>query len=323
MNTPDSATSYLLPTTYRALQLHAQQLPSTRCHPSQPFIHVARKPPFAIDLPSLDLAGQIMASSSSHPFHLGFNDNLLSTTPSRVGSSCQPLPSDLGLQHYLPTVGSVERCTGTPDQNSMNTWSPLPTRTGRPPGMITGRPWHKTSGLTPEVFLPGGDTQHYSNFLLEHRDGNPGFSPNGEAFNQTTLPTVATPISASDTPRLREQPQDLVVSLSGSESDSGQEPDDERNMFRGSRSDQWTSISMPSPREQSPAMTSSRRSSSFLATEVPPLTLCSSSPLSYSLPLGDKVASKSSPERHGVSCSNDAPCPIVFQKTQNASMPDL
>jgi hypothetical protein len=202
-------------------------------------------------------------AASSHPFHLGFNDNLLSTTPSRVVSSCQPLSSDLGLLHYLPTVDNGERCTGTPDQTPMDPWPPLPTRAERPAGIISRRPWHKASGLAPEVFLPGGDTQHYSNFLLERRDEN----SNGEAFNQA--PTVATPISVTDTPRLRELPRDLVVSLSGSESDSGPELDDERSMFRDA---QWTSISIPSPQDASPAMTSSRRSSSFLATEVPPLS---------------------------------------------------
>lgn len=208
-------------------------------------------------------------ASSSHPFHLGFNDNLLSTAPSRVVASCQPLSSDLGLLHYLPTVDNGERCAGTPDHIPMDPWPSLPARAERLPGIITRRPWPKASGLAPEVFLPGCDAQHYSNFLLGHRDGNPSFSPNGEARDQ--VPTVATPISATDTPRLRELPRDLVVSLSGSESDSGPEPDDERSMVRDARQDQWTPISIPSPQDASPAMTSSRRSSSFLATEVPPL----------------------------------------------------
>ncbi len=261
MDSLDSAPPYVLPTAHPHLQLQ-----DSRCHPTHPFVQVAPKPHFAFDSPSLDLTGQIIASS--HPFHLAFNDNLLSTTHPRVASSCQPSHNDFGLQHYLPIAEKGERCTRTPDQNPINTW-PLPPGAGRLPAMITGRPWPKDPGLTPQMFLPGGDTQPYSSYLLEPRDGSPNFSPGGVTFNQATLPTVATPILTTDAPRLREQPQDLVVYFSGSESDSGQEPDDERSTFRDARQDQWTSISTASPRARSPAMTSSCRPASLLATEVP------------------------------------------------------
>jgi len=272
MDSSNCATPYVLPIAHRTVQLQAQHLPSSRCHPTQPFIQISRKLPFAFDSPSLDLTGPIMAPSQ--PFHLGFNNDLLSNTHPRIASSCQPSQNDLGLQHYLPTAEKGERCTGTPDHSTMSPW-PVPTGVGRTPGILTGRSWPRATGPTPEVFLPNGDTQSYSSLLLEPRDANHGFSPEREAFNQTTsLPTVATPILATDNPRLHERPQDVVVYLSGSDSDSGQEPDDERSTFRDAHQDRWTSISTVSPRHKSPAVTSSRRSTSFPATEVPS---CSSS----------------------------------------------
>ena len=91
LDSPACATPYLVHAPHRTV--HLQQRPSTRCHPTPPFVQLVRKPPFAFDSPSLDLAGQVMASS--HPVHLAFNDNLLGTTHARVASSCQPLPSDL------------------------------------------------------------------------------------------------------------------------------------------------------------------------------------------------------------------------------------
>ena len=207
--------------------------------------------------------------ATSQPFHLGFNDNLLTNTHPRIAPSCQPSQNDLGLQRYLPAAEKGERCVRTPDHRTISPW-PLPTGIGRTPGMITGRSWPRASGHASEVFLPGGETQSYSRLLLESRDPNQSFSPEGEAFNQTTtLPTVATPIMVTDNVRLHERPQDVVVYLSGSDSDSGQEPDDERSIFRDAHQGQWTSISTVSPRPKSPAVTSSRRSTPFPAAEVP------------------------------------------------------
>ena len=267
MDNSNCATPYVLPMTHRTVQLQAQHLPSSRCHPTQPFIQVTRKHPFAFDPPSLDLTGPIMATSQ--PFHLGFNDNLLTDTHPRIAPSCQPSQNNLGLQHYLPAAEKGGRCIRTPDHHTMSSW-PLPTGIGRTPGMIPGRSWPRASGHTPEVFLPSGETQSYSNILLEPRHSNQTFSPEGEAFDQTTtLPTVATPIMATNNARLHERPQDVVVYLSGSDSDSGQEPDDERSILRDAHQGQWTSISTVSPRPKSPAVTSSRRSTSFPTTEVP------------------------------------------------------
>ncbi|KAI0295774.1 hypothetical protein BC826DRAFT_271258 [Russula brevipes] len=190
LDSPACATPYLVHTPHRTV--HLQQRPPTRCHPTPPFVQLVRKPPFAFDSPSLDLAGQVMASS--HPVHLAFNDNLLGTTHSRVASSCQPLPSDLGLPHYLPAAEKGGHCPATPDQSQSPTW-PLPTGAGCPPGMMTSRPWLKPTGLTPEVFLPGGNSQPYNNLLLEPTDTNPTFSPDSEAFNPAAFPTAAaTPI---------------------------------------------------------------------------------------------------------------------------------
>jgi hypothetical protein len=309
----DCASPYALPAAHRTTQHH----PSTRCHPIQHLVQVPRKPPFAFDAaPSLDLTAQFMASS--HHFHLGFNDNLLCTSHSRAASSSQSLPAEVGFQPY-PPMGEK----GNRHQNSMNPW-PLPTTgAGRPP-MVTGRQWPGAVGLTPEVFLPGGGTQPYNGFLLESTDSSPSFSPDSEAFNSAAPPTVAsTHIITADAPGLHDRPQDLVVYLSGSESDSGQEPDDERNMARDARQDQWTSISAASPRAKSPATASSRRSASFLATEVPSAYLCSLTTSSYCPSIGDKVRFQSSSERHSVLFSNDPPRPVVVQKAKNASMPDL
>jgi hypothetical protein len=214
------------------------------------------------------------------------------------------------------------RCPGTPHLSPMNPW-PLPTGSARFPAMIPGRPWPGPTALTPEVFLPGGDPQPYNSYLLESTDSNPSFSPGSEAFNSAAPPTVATPIMTADAPRPHDQPQDLAVYLSGSESDSGQEPDDERNIVRHARQDQWTSISAASPRAKSPATASSRRSASFLATEVPSAHLCSPNASSYCPSIGDKVGFQSSSKRHRLHRSNDSPRPVVVQKTKNASMPDL
>jgi hypothetical protein len=267
MLNPDPASPYLLPATHRATQLQLQQLPSTsRCHPIHHLVQVSRKPPFAFHSSSLDLA-----TGPSHPFHLNLNlnDNILCTTPSRAASSCQPLPAEVSFHPYPPVGDKGDRCSGAPHQNPMNPW-PLPTGTGRPPAIMTGRPWQGATGLTPEVFLPGGNTHPYNSYLLEPTtDSNSSFSPSSEAFNPAAPPAVATPIIAADAARPPDQPQDLAVYLSGSESDSGQEPEDERNIVRDARQDQWMSISAASPRAKSPATASSRRSASFLATEVP------------------------------------------------------
>jgi hypothetical protein len=206
--------------------------------------------------------------AQSQPFHLGFNDNILSNAHPRIASSCQPSQNELGLQHYLPAAEKGERCAGTPDHNTIHPW-PLTTGVRRPPSIIAGRSWPRATAPPPNVFLPSGETRSYSSLLLEPRDGNQSFSLEGETFSPTTLPTVTTPILATDNQRLHERPQDVVVYLSGSDSDSGQEPDDERSIFRDAHQDQWTSISTVSPHPKSPAVTSSRRSTSFPATEVP------------------------------------------------------
>lgn len=292
----DRASPYVPPAPHRTPHHH----PSTRCHPIQHLVQVPRKPPFAFDSPSLELTAQFMASS--HHFHLGFNDTLLCTSHSRAASSSQSLPAEVGFQSYPPMGEKANR-----HQNSMNPW-PLPTR---PPSMITGRQWPGAVGLSPEVFLPGGDTQPYNSFLLESTDSSPSFSPDSDAFHSAAPPTVAsTPIITADAPRLHDRPQDLVVYLSGSESDSGQEPDDERNMARDARQDQWTSISAASPRAKSPATASSRRSASFLATEVPSAPY-SPIALSYCPSIGDETGFQSSSKRHRVFCSNDSPRPVV------------
>ena len=263
----DRASPYLLPTAHRATHLQLQQYPSTtttsRCHPIQHLVQVPRKPPFAFHSSSLDLTAQIM--DPSHPYHLNLNDNILCTT-SRASSSCQSLPAEVSFHPYPPLGDKGDRCSATPHQHPMNPW-PLPTG--------TGRPWQGATGLTPEVFLPGGDTRPYNSYLLEPTDGNnSSFCPNSEAFNPAAPPAtaVATPIIAADAARPPDQPQDLAVYLSGSESDSGQEPEDERNIVRDARQDQWMSISVASPRAKSPATASSRRSASFLVSEVPLLT---------------------------------------------------
>ncbi len=302
----------MLPTTHRATQLQLQH-PSTRCHPIQHLVQHPRKPPFAFHSSSLDLTAQII--DPSHPFHLNLNDNLLCTTP----SSCQSLPAEVSFHPYPPMGDKGDRYSGTTHQNPMNAW-PLPTASGRPPAIMTGRPWQGATGLTPEVFLPGGDTQSYNSYLLEPADSNPSFSPNSDPI---VRPAVATPIIAADAARPPDQPQDLAVYLSGSESDSGQEPEDERNIVRDVRQDQWTSVSAASPRPKSPATASSRRSASFLATEVPSAHLCSPAALSYCPPIGDQAGFQSSSKGLGVLCPNDPPCPVVIQKTKNASMPDL
>ncbi len=320
MLNPDCASPYVLPATHRATQLQLQQHPSSRCHPIQPLVQVPRKPPFAFDSSSLDLTAQIM--DPSHPFHLNLNDNLLRTTPSRAASSCQSLPAEVGFQPYPHMGDEGDHCSGTPHQNPMNPW-PLPTGTGRPPAIMTDRPWQGSTGFSPEVFLPGGDTRPYNSYLLEHTDSNSSFSPNSEVFTRAAPPTVATPIIAADAARPHDQPQDLSVYLSGSESDSGQEPDEERNIIRDARQDQWTSVSAASPRAKSPATASSRRSASFLATEVPSVLLCSPTTLSYCNSIGDEIGFQSSSKRHRMRCTNEPPRPVVIQKTKNASMPDL
>ncbi|KAH9960685.1 hypothetical protein BC827DRAFT_387006 [Russula dissimulans] len=277
MDNSPSPASYLVSASHRTAHLHVQQHPLTHCHPTLPFVQVARKPPFAFHSPALDLTGQTMASP--HPFQLNLNDNLFSITHCRPASSCQPVPSELGLHLSTGTGQKGERCPGPPDQNSMSPW-PLPTGAGRPPGITASRPWPKVAGLTPEVFLPGGDTRPYNGFLLEPTDSGPSFSPDVEVFNTAALSVVPTPIIVTDTPR-RDQPQDVAVYFSGSESDSGLEPDDERSIVRGTRQDQWTSISTASPRTKSPDVTLSRRSASFLATQVPSARICPPAASSY------------------------------------------
>lgn len=321
----DRASPYPLPATHRATQLQLQQHPSTsHCHPIQHLVQVSRKPPFAFHSSSLDLTAQIM--HPSHPFHLNLNDNMICTTPSRAGgASCQSLPAEVSFHPYPPVGDKGDRCSGTPHQNPMNPW-PLPTGTGRPPAIMTGRPWQGATGLTPEVFLPGGDTRPYNGYLLEPAtDSNSSFSPNSEPFNHAAAPpTVATPIMAADAARPPDQPQDLAVYLSGSESDSGQEPEDERNIVRDARQDQWMSISAASPRAKSPATASSRRSASFLASEVPSAHLFLHPPPCLTCPsIGDEIGFQSSSKRHRLLCPNDPPRPVIIQKTKNASMPDL
>jgi hypothetical protein len=263
MLNPDPASPYLLPAPHRATHPQLQQLPSTtRCHPIHHLVQVSRKPPLAFHS---DLTTQIMGPS--HPFHLNLNDNIICAASSRAASSCQPLSAEVSYHPYPPVGDKGDRCSAAPHQNPINPW-PLPT--GRPPAIMTGRPWQGATGLTPEVFLPGGNTHPYNSYLLEPTtDSNSNFSPSSEAFNPAAPPAMATPIIAADAARAPDQPQDLAVYLSGSESDSGQEPEDERNIVRDARQDQWTSISAASPRAKSPATASSRRSASFLATEVP------------------------------------------------------
>ena len=259
--------SYALPTTHPATQLQLQRHASI-----QHLVQVPRKHPFAVHSSSPDM-------NPSHPFHLNLNDNILCTNPSRVASSCHSLPAEVSFHPYPPMGNKSDRCSGAPYQP----W-PLPTGTGRHPAIMTGRPWQGATGLTPEVFLPSGDTQHYNSYLLEPTESNSNFSPNSEAFNPAAPPAVVNTIIAADAARTHDQPQDLAVCLSGSESDSGQEPEDERNIVRDARQDQWMSISAASPRAKSPATASSRRSASFLVTEVPTTQLCSPNALSYLSP---------------------------------------
>ena len=305
--------------THRATHLQLQQ--HSRCHPIQHLVQLPCKPPLAFHSSSLDLTAQIM--DPSHPFNLNLDDNILCTTHPRAASSCQSRPAEVSYHPYPPVGNKSDRCSGTPHQNPMNPW-PLPTGAGRPPAIMTGRPWQGATGLTPEVFLPGGDTQPYHSYLLEPTDSsNSSFSPSSEAFNPVAPPAVATPIIAADAARPPDQPRDLAVYLSGSESDSGQEQEDERNIARDARQDQWTSISAASPRAKSPAPPSSRRSASFLASEVPSAHPAHPPPCLTCPSIGDEIGFQSSSKRYRVLCPNDPPCPVVIQKTKNASMPDL
>ena len=259
-----TATPYLAPTSHPTVHLSAQSHPSTHCHPIQPFVQTTRSPPFAFESPSLDLIA---------PFHLAFNDNPLSTAHSgsrAAASSGQSLPSELGLQHYLSPGSKGERCPRTPEHSPMVPWSlPMISGVAPAPGLDVSRPWPKTTGPTPEVFVPGVNTQPYPNFISEATDNNTNFSPESEAFHPAALPTLDNSILvAADIHRPRDQTREQVVYFSGSESDSGQELDDERNIAHNARRDQWMSASATSPRAKSPAVTLSRRFASFLTTEV-------------------------------------------------------
>jgi hypothetical protein len=299
-------TPYLAHSTHHAVQVppHAHPHP---CHPIQPFVQPARSPSFAFQPPPLHLV------SPTHPFNLSFNDNVLSTTHSRpTTSSGQSLPSELSLQHYLSAGAKGEHCPPTPEQSPINPWSlPMLSGVAPSPGTDISRSWPKTMGPTPQVFHPGVNTQPYQNFILGPTDSNTNFSSESEAFHSAALPTSATSILAVDIPRPRNHPRDSVVYLSGSESDSGQELDDERNIAHDARRDQWTSTSAASPRARSPAVTISRRFASFLATEVP-VYLYLPAHSAYSLIIGNEIGFKSSSQRHRLRSSTSPPHPVVF-----------
>ncbi|KAI0251074.1 hypothetical protein BJV78DRAFT_507282 [Lactifluus subvellereus] len=306
-----TATPYLAPTSHRTVQLSAQSHPSSHCHSIQPFVQAARSPPFAFESPSLDLV------TPSHPFHLSFNDNTLSTAHpgSRAAtSSGQSLPSEFGLQlqHYLSASPKGDRCPRTPERGPMVPWSlPMISSVAPAPGIDTSRPWPKTTGPTLEVFVPGVNAQPYPNFMSEPTDNNTNFSSEREAFHPAALPTLDNSILVADTHRPRDQAREPVVYFSGSESDSGQELDDERNIAHDARRDQWMSASTASPRSKSPAVTLSRRFASFLATEVP-ACLYLPAYLAYFPILGNKIGSKSSPSRHRLPSSTTTPYSVVF-----------
>ena len=310
----DCASPYVPPTTYRATQLQLQQHPSSRCQPIQHLVQVPRKPPFAFhSSSSLDLTAQIM--DPSHPFHLNLNDNILCTTPSRAASSCQPMPAEVSFHPYPPMGDKSDRCSGTPHQNPMNPW-PLPTGAGRPPAIMTGRPWQGATGLTPEVFLPGGDTQPYNSYLLEPTDSNSNFSPNSEAFNPAAPPAVATPIIAADAARPHDQPQDLAVYLSGSESDSGQEPEDELQFSPG-RPPRSMDVHLCG---FSPGQVAGHGLDSSIGF-LPSFRGAHCSPLLTRHivllvpPIGDEIGFQSSSKRHRVLYPNDPPRPVDIQET--------
>ncbi|KAH9975314.1 hypothetical protein BGW80DRAFT_90177 [Lactifluus volemus] len=278
---------------------HPHPHPISNCHSIQPFLHhPPRSPSYPFQSTSLNLV------TPSHHF---FNDNILSTRP--LSSSGQSLPNELGLQHYL---SKSHRSPRTPDQSPINTW-PLPilSAVAPSPGLVINRPWPKTTGSNPEPFHPGVNTQPYHNYLLEPTDNNTNFSSESEAFPPAALPTQATSILGPDIPRPRYQPRDSVACFSGSESDSGQELEDERNIAHDARRDQWTSASTASPRARSPVMTLSRRFASFLATEVPTWFYLSARS-AYPPIIGNKIRFKSSPERHRLRYSTFPPYPVVF-----------
>jgi hypothetical protein len=311
MHNPNHSTPtpYLAHPTHHTVQVPPQSHPhpSTHCHPVQPFVQPARSPSFAFEPPSLHLV------SPTHPYLLGFNDNVLSTAHSRpTTSSGQSLPCELSLQHYLPADAKGEHCAPTPEQSPINPWS-LPMLSGVAPSPGTGisRSWPKTMGPTPQVFHPSVNTQAYHNFILDPTDSSTNFSSESEAFPSAALPTSATSILAVDIPHPRNYPQDPVVYLSGSESDSGQELDDERNIAHDARRDQWTSACATSPRSRSPAVTLSRRFASFLATEVP-IYLYLPAHSAYSPIIGRKIGFKSSPQGHRLCSSTSPPHPVVF-----------
>jgi hypothetical protein len=282
---------------------HPHSHPLSHCHSIQPFVQPPRSPSYPFQSPSLHLV-----TPSHHFFN---NHNILDTTNSRpVSSSRQSLPNEFGLQlqHYL---SKGQRCSQTPDQSPINTW-PLPILSGvaPSPGVEINRPWSKTAGSNPEAFHPGVNSQPYHSYLLEPTDNNTNFSSESEAFPPAALPTQATSILGPDIPRPRHQPRDSVVCFSGSESDSGQELDDERNITHDARRDQWTSASTASPRARSPVMTLSRRFASFLATEVPTwLYLPARS--AYPPIIGNKIRFKSSPEGHRLRYSTFPPYQVV------------
>ena len=190
------------------------------------------------------------APSRLHPFHLSFNQDLLSGASS----------------HYPPAQAKANLSPRSPPHTS---WTPH-SLSGPPqdPRIHLSRPWTKPTALTPEVFLPtsGVGSQNYHSFLLmEPMETNANFSSDAEPYDPSALPTLANSMLAVDT--RSDHPQDPAVYFSGSESDSGHELDDEHNTTRDTSKDQLTSIPTTSPSKSLDAVP--RRSASFLAIEVP------------------------------------------------------
>ena len=190
--------------------------------------------------------------SRLHPFHLSFNQDLLSGPSS----------------HYPHAQAKSNR---SPPHSLSLSW-PLPSLSGpaQDPRPHLSRPWAKPTPLSPEVFLPtsGADSQNYHNYvLMEPMETNANFSSDTELFDPSALPTLANSMLAVDT--RTDHPQEPVVYFSGSESDSGHELDDEHNATRDASKDHPTStIPAASPHAKLQDVVLSRRSASFLAIEV-------------------------------------------------------
>ena len=180
---------------------------------------------------------------SNPPFHLTYNQDLL-TAPS---------------SHYPPAHPKLNLSPRSPTHHQATSWPPL----SQDSRLHLSRPWTKPTALNPEVFLPtsGVDSQNYHNFLLmEPMGANANFSSDAEHYDPSSLPTLAVDTRA-------DHPQEPPVYFSGSESDSGQELDDEHNTTRDSGRGQPTSIPTTSPQAKSQDAVP-RRSASFMAIEV-------------------------------------------------------